>query len=130
MMHKCHFISVSFFWFCPEPSQRSESHGLRKMKAAALVHVTLPMFLFLFHWSETPDFSEPKNRPLWTLTQRLTLTFLLSLYRLFSYFFSGGLFIARSYVPDKVPRLPSFRVVCLCEREREKLETFIVYLLL
>lgn len=91
MMHKCHFISVSFFWFCPEPSQRSESHGLRKMKAAALVHVTLPMFLFLFHWSETPDFSEPKNRPLWTLTQRLTLTFLLSLYRLFSFFFSGGL---------------------------------------
>lgn len=84
-MHKCHFISVSFFWFCPEPSQRSESHGLRKMKAAALVHVTLPMFLFLFHWSETPDFSEPKNRPLWTLTQRLTLTFLLSLYRLFSF---------------------------------------------
>lgn len=64
-MYAIFYVCVLLF---PQPSQRSESRGSCKMKATALLHVTLPTFSFLFHWPQTPDFSQPKNRLLQTLT--------------------------------------------------------------
>lgn len=67
VQNMCAILYVCVLLF-PQSSQRSESHGSCKMKATALLHVTLPTFSFLFHWPQTPDFSEPKNRLLQTLT--------------------------------------------------------------
>lgn len=64
-------ISYLFtFCFTPPPTLAAPSDSRRscKMKATALLHVTIPTVPFLFHWPQTPDFSEAKNRPLQTLT--------------------------------------------------------------
>lgn len=72
----CQYESYMSFYIClcfvlPHPptlAALSDSHGSCKMKATALLHVTLPTLPFLFHWPQTPDFSEAKNRLLQTLT--------------------------------------------------------------
>lgn len=51
-----------YLCFTPTLAALSDSQGSCKMKATALLHVTLPTLPFLFHWPQTPDFSEAKNR--------------------------------------------------------------------
>lgn len=71
----------------PTLAPLSDSHGSCKMKATVLLHVTLPTLPFLFHWQQTPDFSDAKNRLLQTLTPPpccplTSFPFFLSVYRL------------------------------------------------
>lgn len=71
MDHICQFIFSLCFFFFPHLlalEAPSDSHGSCKMKVTALFHVTIPTLRFLFHWPQTPDFSESKNRLLQTLT--------------------------------------------------------------
>ena len=80
-LHEFHFFFMSLwavyaisylfvFCFTPPPALAalSDSQGSCKMKATALLHVTIPTLPFPFHWPQTPDFSEAKNRLLQTLT--------------------------------------------------------------
>lgn len=72
-------VHIQFVFFFPTPvalEAPSDSHGSCKMKVTALFHVTIPTLRFLFHWLQTPDFSESKNRLLQTLTppSRCSLT--------------------------------------------------------
>lgn len=113
--------------FCstPPPSLAalSDSRGSCKMKATALLHVTLPTLPFLFHWPQTPDFSAVKNRLLETLIPPSSpppyLSPLCS-----GFYWKVSLRYAHS-LPKGFPYarqspVPPFRVVCLCVRERHQ----------
>lgn len=67
-----HISFCVFFFFCFFPLQRnalgapSDSYGSCKMKVTVPFLVTIPTARFLFHWSQTPDFTKSKNRLLQT----------------------------------------------------------------
>lgn len=103
--------------FTPPPTLAafSDSHGSCKMKATALLHVTLHTLPFLFHWPQTPDFSEAKNRLLQTLTPPPRCPLISPFFPLSVQAFIGKslcvLPILYLHMADKVPRLS------LCERD-------------
>lgn len=116
-------ISYLFmFSFTPPPTLAAPSDSRRscKMKATALLHVTIPTLPFLFHWPQTPDFSEAKNRPLQTLTppphSPSTLSLFCSWYTGFQW--EVSLCYAHSSLPcARQSPASTFTVVSLCGRE-------------
>lgn len=116
-------ISYLFaFYFTPPPSLAalSDSRGSCKMKTTKLLHVTLPTLPFLFHWPQTPDFFEAKNRLLQTLTPPPRCPSPLSLFPSWSTGFYGevSLRYAHCLLPFARQSPTSlFRMVFLCVRE-------------
>lgn len=116
-------ISYLFaFYFTPPPSLAalSDSSGSCKMKTTKLLHVTLPTLPFLFHWPQTPDFFEAKNRLLQTLTPPPRCPSPLSLFPSWSTGFYGE--VSLRYAHCLLPwarQSPTslFRMVFLCVRE-------------